>query len=614
MGLSHLSFLRDWKNPADFPTVEPDEATVRADLQYHPDAIKDYINETLIPSHDALTSAKHSHDNKTVLDGITADDVAKWRGTIGTTYVKVDSTDDVISTVNGETYADIQALINAGKPVVVRFDDLDFYYSNTFGFSDSSGIHRWLYFRCVRGNVVCTLMLGDDNTWVFKETSLQPSSITDTGSYYTTDTVEGALQEIGAGLAGTYSKPSSGIPKTDLAEAVQTSLGKADTALQEHQSLAAYRTAAAQDAIDAQKQSIITDLETIRSGAAKGATALQSVPATYRTAAAQDAIDNTKLTDAPADGKEYARKNGSWHEITGTGTGTVKSVNGKTGAVTLNATEIPSTKFVPKDTVSFLIDGAFDEELVELKFNGTSASANDFISAVNSGATVTVSLHDQGNPKVTFEDMPVKYKITNDTLSLCFIAEAGHTYTPAIYVLSGPTSGTAVSDLVEHRFTDSLYQEHYVSANDLPVQAPLSVEEYLEELESNVDALQSKSITDRGGYFTSDTVEGALQEIGAELAGINTLLGSGIQISFTIDDGSEVNTFSVVSGTTFTEWIGTSRVISETSGLTLYVYNDGIVFADEAGVNALSLDGNTPVYGGDRIISGATYVAMNWGG
>lgn len=35
------------------------------------------------------------------------------------------------------------------------------------------------------------------------------------------------------------------------------------------------------------------------------------------------------------------------------------------------------------------------------------------------------------------------------------------------------------------------------------------------------------SITDSGGYFTSDTMEGALQEIGAELAGINTLIGSG---------------------------------------------------------------------------------------
>lgn len=39
---------------------------------------------------------------------------------------------------------------------------------------------------------------------------------------------------------GTYSKPSGGIPKSDLTTAVQTSLGKADTALQEHQSLSDY--------------------------------------------------------------------------------------------------------------------------------------------------------------------------------------------------------------------------------------------------------------------------------------------------------------------------------------------------------------------------------------
>jgi len=41
-------------------------------------------------------------------------------------------------------------------------------------------------------------------------------------------------------------------------------------------------------------------------------------------------------------------------------------------------------------------------------------------------------------------------------------------------------------------------------------------------------AYQTKSITDAGGYYTTDTVEGALQELGAELAGINTLIGSGV--------------------------------------------------------------------------------------
>ena len=39
---------------------------------------------------------------------------------------------------------------------------------------------------------------------------------------------------------------------------------------------------------------------------------------------------------------------------------------------------------------------------------------------------------------------------------------------------------------------------------------------------------QTNAITDTGGYFTTDTVEGALQEIGAELAGVNTLIGSGV--------------------------------------------------------------------------------------
>ena len=37
---------------------------------------------------------------------------------------------------------------------------------------------------------------------------------------------------------GKYSKPTGGIPKADLAEAIQTSLGKADSALQSHQTIA----------------------------------------------------------------------------------------------------------------------------------------------------------------------------------------------------------------------------------------------------------------------------------------------------------------------------------------------------------------------------------------
>lgn len=49
-----------------------------------------------------------------------------------------------------------------------------------------------------------------------------------------------------------------------------------------------------------------------------------------------------------------------------------------------------------------------------------------------------------------------------------------------------------------------------------------------EAITEALEDLQPKAITDAAGYFTTDTVEGALQEIGAELAGINTLLGSGV--------------------------------------------------------------------------------------
>lgn len=144
----------------------------------------------------------------------------------------------------------------------------------------------------------------------------------------------------------------------------------------------------------------------------------------------------------------------------------------------------------------------------------------------------------------------------------------------------------------------------YWTADDIA-----AIQSYIDE---KAAALQSKSITDSGGHFTTDTVEGALQEIGAELAGINTLLGSGIQISFTIDDGgSNSETFSVVSGTTWAEWIGTGRLIFNDS-LMLYIY--GGVVATEAGVYAVSLDGSTAVSGGDEIVSGATYTIINWGG
>ena len=73
--------------------------------------------------------------------------------------------------------------------------------------------------------------------WGFTKNTGTVSSLSDLGITATAtelNYVDGVTSNIQTQLnaKGTYSKPGGGIPKTDLASAVQTSLGKADTALQ----------------------------------------------------------------------------------------------------------------------------------------------------------------------------------------------------------------------------------------------------------------------------------------------------------------------------------------------------------------------------------------------
>ena len=83
--------------------------------------------------------------------------------------------------------------------------------------------------------------------------------------------------------ATAYQKPSGGIPKSDLATGVQTSLGRADTALQSFTETDPIFKASAAADIKASditswngKQDAISDLATIRSNAALGAAAIPS--------------------------------------------------------------------------------------------------------------------------------------------------------------------------------------------------------------------------------------------------------------------------------------------------------------------------------------------------
>ena len=100
---------------------------------------------------------------------------------------------------------------------------------------------------------------------------------------------------------------------------------------------------------------------------------------------------------------------------------------------------------------------------------------------------------------------------------------------------------------------------------------------------------------------------------GDVFAGEAAVVGVPPQLIFFTIEGT---TCTANAEQTFSEWVGSGyKTIENGMILSVHPYDDeGVIFLDEAGVYALSLDGNTPVRGGDRIISGATYDSMNWGG
>ena len=58
MALTRLEYKKTWTSSGDFPTYEDSEQQVRADLQYHPDAIRNYLNGTVAPAVEGLEEAQ----------------------------------------------------------------------------------------------------------------------------------------------------------------------------------------------------------------------------------------------------------------------------------------------------------------------------------------------------------------------------------------------------------------------------------------------------------------------------------------------------------------------------------------------------------------------------
>ena len=87
MALETLTYGKLWTSATDFPTYEADETKVRADMQYHPDAIKAFLNEKIVAILNGVSGAENigAADGKSVqanLDQLVEDIQALAGGTI----------------------------------------------------------------------------------------------------------------------------------------------------------------------------------------------------------------------------------------------------------------------------------------------------------------------------------------------------------------------------------------------------------------------------------------------------------------------------------------------------------------------------------------------------
>lgn len=170
----------------------------------------------------------------------------------------------------------------------------------------------------------------------------------------------------------------------------------------------------------------------------------------------------------------------------GGGSGAVDSVNGQTGAVVLTASDVGAGTYskpsggIPKSDLAAAVQ--------------TSLGKADTAVQTETDPTVPSWAKSPAKPSYSYSEITGK---------------------PTLAAVA--TSGS-YNDLSNKPTIPTVPQNVSAFTNDAG---------YLTQHQSLAD-YQTKAITDTGGYYTTDTVEGALQEIGAELAGINTLIGSGV--------------------------------------------------------------------------------------
>lgn len=243
-----------------------------------------------------------------------------------------------------------------------------------------------------------------------------------------------------------------------------------------YQDLTPYRTAAAQDIIDNGKQDVIADLATIRRGAERGATALQSVPATYRTADEQDALDALKQRKLTAGANITIDQ--STNNISAVVP--VKSVNDEIGSIYLDATNLKTTISQPGTSVPHEVEIYWDAfgDFGDMIVDGVTATRMNLNEAFGDGAKVNVNITFDG---ATLLANPIMYGVVSGLLLIqCYVSYDGY------------GDGTPVQFWLD--VGNNLRSQSGSTLNNpmpLPAGSVYTINDYLIALEARVAALEN---------------------------------------------------------------------------------------------------------------------------
>lgn len=233
----------EWDNKQDAIT---DLETIRSGAKLGATALQsvpsEYVTETELNDKGyATTSALNNKVDKVSGKGLSTEDFtsalkAKLEGLNNYDDTEIEN---ALSTLRG----DFDKLVSGDTTTAIKsFNDIIAFLDGIQDTQDLSSIIASIQQQIAGKQDTITDLATIRSGAAAGSTAVQPSSlakVATSGSYNDLSdkpTIPSAVTKstVSGWGFGTYSKPSDGIPKTDLASAVQTSLGKADTALQSY--------------------------------------------------------------------------------------------------------------------------------------------------------------------------------------------------------------------------------------------------------------------------------------------------------------------------------------------------------------------------------------------